>query len=289
MKNIILLCVFVILPDKSTMDKSHPTIQNKLRQQLENTPWKWKLAESRIQKDHPVSFNVNFVSTYKVTGIIKDKYPMLRDCATILKKNPKRKRQDGVYVIYPDLKTKKHVYCDMTTEGGGWTVIHKRLDGSTDFYRDWRAYKTGFGNANHNYWIGNDVLYLLTKSGNHVLRVDLQKFNGQKAYAKYSKFSVGDESSKYKLTVSGYSGTAGDSFSYHNGMKYTTKDQDNDNYKTNCATYYKAAWWYNKCSYLNMNGQYANSAVVSDFKLNWYAWGNKHEALRRASMMIRPW
>lgn len=56
---------------------------------------------------------------------------------------------------------------------------------------------------------GNDVIHLLTKSGNHVLRVDLQKYNGQKAYAKYSKFFIGDESSKYKLTVSGYRGNAG--------------------------------------------------------------------------------
>jgi ficolin len=56
---------------------------------------------------------------------------------------------------------------------------------------------------------GNEALHLLTKSGNHVLRVDVNKYNGQQAYAKYSKFSVGNENSKYKLTVSGYNGTAG--------------------------------------------------------------------------------
>jgi ficolin len=40
--------------------------------------------------------------------------------------------------------------------------------------------------------------------------VDLTSFAGEKAYALYSTFKVGDESTKYKLTVSGYSGTAGE-------------------------------------------------------------------------------
>lgn len=34
-------------------------------------------------------------------------------------------------------------FCDMST--GGWTVIQRRLNGSTDFYRPWTDYKHGFG------------------------------------------------------------------------------------------------------------------------------------------------
>ncbi|XP_056016284.1 ficolin-1-like [Ostrea edulis] len=289
MKSIILLCLCVVLPDRSNSGKVHPTIRKKLQHGLKNIPWSWKLTGSHIENKHPVSFNVKVVSTYKVTGMLKNKNRKNRDCATILKKNPYRKDQDGVYTIYPDLRTKKHVYCDMTTEGGGWTVIQKRVDGSTDFYRDWQTYKVGFGNPRKSYWMGNDALHLLTKSGKQVLRVNLQKFSGQMAYAKYSKFFVGDESSKYKLTVSGYSGTAGDSLSYHNGMKYSTKDQDNDAQGGNCATMFKGAWWYKGCYYSNLNGRYANSAVASTKYLNWYYWGNRHVALRRTSMMIRPW
>lgn len=59
------------------------------------------------------------------------------------------------------------------------------------------------------YLKGNDKLYRLTSKGHYELRVDLEDFNGDKAYAKYSTFYIGDKSSYYRLTVNGYSGTAG--------------------------------------------------------------------------------
>lgn len=61
----------------------------------------------------------------------------------------------------------------------------------------------------NNIFIGNDDIHLLTTRAKQELRVDLQKSSGDKAYAKYSTFSVGSGSQKYKLTVGGYSGTAG--------------------------------------------------------------------------------
>lgn len=44
------------------------------------------------------------------------------DCSEILKNDRGKKNQDGVYTIYPDQKTAKKVFCDMTINGGGWTV-----------------------------------------------------------------------------------------------------------------------------------------------------------------------
>ena len=103
------------------------------------------------------------------------------------------------------------VLCDMTTEGGGWTVFQRRLDGTVDFYLDWASYKNGFGNLNGEFWLGNDNLHRLTAAANVTLRVDLKDFDGNITYAKYTTFKVADESDKYRLMIGGYSGTAGDS------------------------------------------------------------------------------
>lgn len=42
----------------------------------------------------------------------------------------------------------------------------------------------------------------------------------------------------------------------HNGMKFSTKDRDNDNFRTNCAEVYHGGFWYNGCWAANLNGVY---------------------------------
>ena len=116
-------------------------------------------------------------------------------------------RQDGVYIIYPDDLRWFKVRCDMTIDRGEWTVIQKRQDRSEDFHRGWSDYKKGFGDLNGEFWLGLDKVHRLSKSGQNTLRVDLMDFNGAERYAKYESFGVADESDKYRLNISGYSGS----------------------------------------------------------------------------------
>ena len=111
------------------------------------------------------------------------------------------------------------VYCDMTTDGGGWTVFQNRLDGSVDFYLGWESYKNGFGDLNGEFWLGNDNLHRLTAVYDVKLRVDLEDFDGDIRYAEYKTFKVADEGDKYRLLIGGYNGTAGDSMSSGHSIK----------------------------------------------------------------------
>ena len=58
---------------------------------------------------------------------------------------------------------------------------------------------------------------------------------------------------KYKLTFGGFQGTTTDPMAHHNGMNFTTKDNDNDKYSGgNCALLYdpkepSGGWWYTSC------------------------------------------
>uniref|UniRef100_A0A1X7TEI7 Fibrinogen C-terminal domain-containing protein n=1 Tax=Amphimedon queenslandica TaxID=400682 RepID=A0A1X7TEI7_AMPQE len=143
----------------------------------------------------------------------------------------------GVYTIKPDELPAFEVYCDMSN-GGGWTVFQRRMDGLVNFYLKWADYQKGFGDLNGEFWLGLDKIHRLTATGNTSLRVDL--------FAHYSTFIVGDAHTKYTLTVGGYSGNAGDSLSGHDKMKFSTHDYDNDIADGNCAIAYKGAWWYTK-------------------------------------------
>ena len=73
---------------------------------------------------------------------------------------------------------------------------------------------------------------------------------------------VRNAASKYKLQVACYSGTAGDSIQRgsgiynHNGMAFSTHDNDNDLRSGNCAQLRKGGWWYNACMRSQLNGIY---------------------------------
>ena len=185
-------------------------------------------------------------------------------------------RHNGLYLIFSGSPFKYQVvYCDQTSRGGGWTVIQRRQDGSISFEKKWDEYKAGFGNIRGEFWLGNDNIYRLTKAEaapkSSLLLISMKTYRNKEipVFALYSKFRIDNEAAKYKLYVSGHSGNITDQLKYHNGMKFSTKDQDNDaSPNSHCSVIYgKGGWWYRSCYECSLNGNY-NARSFKGIKWN---------------------
>ncbi|KAJ8285701.1 hypothetical protein GJAV_G00029950 [Gymnothorax javanicus] len=210
------------------------------------------------------------------------RYP--KDCAQALLNG---ETTSGIYTIYLGGVESQpiQVYCDMTTDGGGWIVFVRRQSGKLEFFRNWRNYTAGFGDMNDEFWLGLASLHKITASGQYELRVDLRD-KGETAYAQYERFTVSEPRSRYKVHVGGYSGTAGDSMTYHHGRPFSTYDHDNDIAVTNCALSYKGAFWYKNCHRVNIMGRYGDNSHSKG--VNWFHWKGHEHSIEFAEMKIRP-
>lgn len=193
----------------------------------------------------------------------------------------------GIYTIYPSKSFYGfEVYCDMETDGGGWTVFQRREDGSVDFFLNWLDYQYGFGDPDGEHWLGNEKIRNIVKQSSYELRIDLEDFEGNTRYAKYKYFEIGTAAEKFKLRAEDYTGDAGDSLSYHSGQPFSTKDKDSTAHA--CSTAYKGAWWYRSCHQSNLNGLYLNGphSTYAD-GIEWYHWKEYYYSLKKTEMKTR--
>ncbi|XP_035664160.1 fibrinogen-like protein A [Branchiostoma floridae] len=210
----------------------------------------------------------------------------------------------GVHDIMPvGLTSPLSVYCDQTTDGGGWTVIQRRLDGSIDFNRLYNDFRYGFGSSAGEQWLGLENMYRLTDQDAYELYIELEDWDSVVKYAKYSSFSVGS-GSYYRLSVGGYSGTAGDGFylsggssnaNYLNGQGFSARNEDRDTSSASCAStnsYSTGGWWYKSCGYSALNGPYlrpSDRTSGSGGGIVWYPFaGSYWYYLKKSKMMVRP-
>lgn len=117
---------------------------------------------------------------------------------------------------------------------------------------------------------------------------------GREYFAEYSHFWIESANNKFRLHVQGFTGNLVDSILRedskfnHNGMAFSTHDQDNDQNPTvNCALKYQGAWWYNDCYASNLNGRHCQPDEPDMLScIVWYGMLEKY-TMEKVTMKIK--
>ncbi|CAH1246567.1 FGL1 [Branchiostoma lanceolatum] len=215
-----------------------------------------------------------------------------RDCTDWYEQGEK---DPGVYSIQPrDSDDIFSAWCEFA-DGGAWTVIQRRQDGSVDFFRNWQDYKNGFGDVAGEYWLGNNNIFHLTNQAKCKLRIDMEDFDGRTFFAEYSHFRVENEANDYKLRLGNHSGNIGDGVTkLDRDQPFTTKDHG-ARQGSHCAGVQKTGWWFgNVClNWANLNGIYKESGEYTGeqngifwFPLRLIGYPKQH-SLKKVTMKLR--
>ncbi|CAG2118359.1 unnamed protein product [Medioppia subpectinata] len=205
---------------------------------------------------------------------------------------------DGVYVIFIGNTKLLRVYCDMSDNGGGWTVILRRGDfgrrRQISFDQTWSGYKDGFGDMESGeFWLGLDNIHQMTATEDYILQVDLESFDGEYVSLVYDRFKIGGETDNYRLHL-GHAiqsnTTIAQALLAHNSSMFSTHDKNNNIISDdNCGAKLQGGWWFHNCHNAFLTAPYfAKHKRPHVWQgIQWHSW--KHsQHLKAAQMKIRP-
>jgi len=172
-------------------------------------------------------------------------------------------------------------------------VVHKQAGNPHDYFdKTFAEYQRGFS-ANGEIWNGLDELHRLTSQRSYSLKITMTDYDGRIFQAVYDQFKVG-AGDDYVLTVAGFNAalsTLGDSMTYHNGQKFSTKDRDQDGASGHCAKSHTGGWWYNDCHLAHPTGL-SSATKKSGSKYVTYARGgergNSWDSWSEAEYLLVP-
>uniref|UniRef100_H2Z1Z0 Fibrinogen C-terminal domain-containing protein n=1 Tax=Ciona savignyi TaxID=51511 RepID=H2Z1Z0_CIOSA len=187
-----------------------------------------------------------------------------------------------------------YIKCDMSTvsnHGGkhGYMTFQQRINGKINFLREWESYVNGFGNPNGEYWAGLENILLMTRQSSYelgygyslkrpTLRIDMEGWDGFRAYGVYEQFSLYAGRFNYQVTNLGKRTGNAVELGYSDplyGEEFTTFDHINEGrtFYWDCPQPTNGGWWFSMCSYANLNGRYPGPLeTMSVDNIYWRYW-----------------
>nr|XP_039265841.1 fibrinogen-like protein A isoform X2 [Styela clava] len=179
-------------------------------------------------------------------------------------------------------------YCDCSSgKNRAWTVIQRRSSNKVSFDKTWEEYEKGFGTPLEDYWLGLHRLHTMTDKQPYEMKINIRFKKSYKTTANFGIVIIGSRETSYQMILGLNTGKLSNAFMrVHNGMKFSTKDNDNDNWSGgNCAKWFGGGWWFNSCTEQNLNGVYYPNSPGPD-RITWG--GDTSPDIEMIEMKIRP-
>ena len=202
------------------------------------------------------------------------KHILTETCATCKQLRGLGAKESGLYIVYPESHPDgMTVFCDMETDGGGWTLMWSNIRGRNGRattrmnWADATGAETFFNgtpsNDKHSFEVYSGLSlwneFMGRQDGGEVRyewRHPTSREILQDAKMKIQRFNAGDNFTLRISDITHLVGTVAPGLlTYHNNRQFSAYGADHDDYRYPCSNYYSyTPWWYSACWSGNISG-----------------------------------